>query len=532
MGYSWCKTDNNSHPHISMNKRIIVVHNGIITNYKEIKMFLLENDYIFYSETDTEIIANVLEYFLEKETNNTIFDAIEKTINKLCGTWALGIIDTNDSENIYITRHGSPLLLGYNDNTIICSSEISGFIGLIYNYISLENNDIISINSKGYKTNTKYDTKYIKETSENLTPEPYPHWTLKEINDQPKTILSAINNGARILNNDIMLGGLNKLKHITNLSKIEHIIILGCGTSNHAAMIARYYFNNIKIFNTVQVFDGSDFKVSDIPNYGKVLAILCSQSGETRDLIKCIDVCREKDCILLGIVNVVGSYIAENVDCGVYINAGREIAVASTKSFTSTLIILSLIGLWFREKYKNISILNTLRKLPINIENLLINEELKKQSNIIADYIIINNIKSIFILGKGKLQPIAKEAALKIKEITYIHAEGYSAGSLKHGPFALLDRSAVTFLLINEKNKENLTSTYQEITARDTECFVISDTIFDNDNKNKILQIEKVNHYEEIMFNVALQYIVYILSIKRNINPDKPRNLAKVVTVE
>tara|TARA_Y100000389_G_scaffold204941_2_gene261051 strand:- start:435 stop:2261 length:1827 start_codon:yes stop_codon:yes gene_type:complete len=524
------KTDKNSHPHISMNKTIIVIHNGIISNYQEIKDFLINQKYTFYSETDTEVIANLIEYYSLSKFNNTPVEAIEKAISRLSGTWALGIINTKEANNIYITRHGSPLLLGYNDNIIICSSETSGFIGLIYNYISLDNNDIITINSSGYTSKKYYCEKYIKTITESLTPDPFPNWTIKEITEQPKSILNAINNGGRILNNDIILNGLNRLKDISSFSEVEHVIILGCGTSYYASMLAKYYFNNIKKFNTIQIFDASEFTKIDLPKKGKILSILCSQSGETRDLIKCIDICRENNCILLGVVNVVDSFIAQNVDCGIYMNAGREVAVASTKSFTNTLIILSLIGMWFKEKYNNIPIINSLRKLPTIIENLLANKEFHNKCNTIVEYIDKNQIHSIFILGKGKLYSVAKEGALKIKEITYIHAEGYAAGSLKHGPFALLDKKTISLLLVDEKNKDDLTSTYHEIISRDTSCFVITDTDF-NIKTNNIISLPKIEHYQEIIFTVTLQYLAYLISIKRNINPDKPRNLAKVVTV-
>ena len=360
------------------------------------------------------MIANLIEYYL---LENSIDEAIQLVINKMCGTWALGIVYTKMPETIYVTRHGSPLLLGYNDDTIICCSEIAGFIGIIYNYISLENNDIIKLTSNGYDSNIIYIPKNIDTNFELCSPAPFPHWTLKEINDQPKSILAAINNGARILDNNIILGGLTSMKHIVEIIQINHIIILGCGTSYHSAMLAKYYFNYQEDckFTTIQAFDASEFSKSDIPNHGRVLSIFCSQSGETRDLIKCIEICREKNCILLGVVNVVDSFIAQNVDYGVYMNAGREVAVPSTKSFTSTLVILSLIGMWFNKKYINISIINTLRTLPIIIKELLKNELLKQKFDNIVNFININHITSIFILGKGKMFPITREIALKNK---------------------------------------------------------------------------------------------------------------------
>ena len=538
------KTDINSHPHRSMNGAIILVHNGIISNFQDLKTFLegagegAGRGYRFYSETDTEVIANLIEYYLLKNADNTILDAIRLATDRMCGTWALGIVSTKTPDTIYVTRHGSPLLLGYNDNTIICCSEVSGFIGQIYNYICLENNDIVTINQDGYTSNTSYVAKTVQSVTDALSPSPFPHWTIKEINDQPKSIMAAVNNGARILDNNIVLGGLTSMNTMldnTTVTRLEHLIVLGCGTSYHASMLAKYYFSekSRETFNTIQSFDASEFTRSDIPRTGKVLCIVCSQSGETRDLIKCIEICKEARCILFGVVNVVDSVIAQSVDCGVYMNAGREMAVPSTKSFTSTLIILSLIGMWFKERHVNIPVINCLRILPTTIESLLQNEEFRETCRAIADFINRNKITSIFILGRAKMFPIAKEGALKIKEITYIHAEGYAAGSLKHGPFALLDDKTVTLLLIDEKNKEYLTSTYYEIMARETHCYIITDC----DDLGlgpgpTVLRLPKLKYYQEVLFTVALQYLSYILSVAREINPDKPRNLAKVVTVD
>lgn len=529
------KTDNNSHPHISMHKNIILVHNGIINNFQQLKKYLINKGFNFYSETDTEVIANLIEYYLLEE--NSIEKAINIVNKKLNGTWALAIVYTLEPNKIFITRHGSPLILGENNDLIICTSEISGFMGLIYNYIILDNNDIITISKDGYSSTKSYNSNSINVTTILDSPFPYPHWTIKEINDQPKSILSAINNGARILNNNIILGGLQELNEILQNTTIKHLIVLGCGTSYHASMFAKFYFSsNSNIFTTIQAFDASEFSKKDIP-LDNTLCIVCSQSGETRDLIKSIDICKNANCIIIGIINVVDSLIARSVDCGVYLNAGQEIAVASTKSFTSTLVVLSLIGLWFNKKHINIPILNTMRLLPNTIEKMLENKVFINQCEKIVKFINTNEIRSIFILGREKMFPVALESALKIKEITYIHAEGYSSGSLKHGPFALLDRKALTILLIDEKNTESLISTFYEISSRDTTCCIITDN--DNLDRNilniqcdNILKLPKLPYYQEIIFTIALQYLSYVLSISRNINPDKPRNLAKVVTVE
>jgi glutamine---fructose-6-phosphate transaminase (isomerizing) len=524
------KTDNNSHPHYSMRKNIILVHNGIINNFQEIKEFLLKKNYKFYSETDTEIIANLIEYYLME--NKSIEQSIKLSTDLLQGTWALAIVYTLEPDKVYLTRHGSPLILGHNDNVIICTSEISGFIGLINSYIILENNDIISIDNTGYKSNNIYISKNIDNIILQDSPDPYPYWTIKEIYEQPKTILAAFNNGARINNNNIILGGLYNLSNIIRTNSIEHLILLGCGTSYHACMLSKIYFNTSNVFNTIQAYDASEFTENDIPKRGKTLCICCSQSGETRDLIKSIHICKSKTCILLGCINVVDSVIALEVDCGVYLNAGQEIAVASTKSFTSTIVILSLICMWFKEKHLNIPIINTLRCLPNSIEKLLDSQDLKNSCSNIVKFINNNKIHSIFILGREKLFPVAKEIALKIKEIAYIHAEGYPSGSLKHGPFALLDKNTLTILLIDKKNQETLTSTFYEISSRNTHLCIVSDISDSNLNCELKLELPRINHYQEIVFTIALQYLTYLLSTSRNINPDKPRNLAKVVTVE
>lgn len=524
------KTDKNSHPHISMNEKIIVVHNGIITNYLYLKKLLIDKNYTFYSETDTEIISNLIEYFLEESGSINI--AIKKSIDIMEGTWALGIIDTSDLETVYVTRHGSPLIIGESEDNLVCCSEISGFIGLVNNYIVLENNDIITLSSNGYKTDKIYVSNPIVESILETTPYPYEYWTLKEIYEQPLSLNRAINNGGRINNNKILLGGLQPLNNDKNT--IDNIIGLGCGTSYHATMLLKYYFNRASRLNSVQSYDASEFSELDIPKKGKTLFIICSQSGETRDLINAINICKKYNCITLGVINVVDSMISQMVDCGVYLNCGIEKAVASTKSFTSMVTVLSLIAMWYFDYYDNKKIINSLRNLPDKINNLLEDTLFKKSCNKIVDIISSKNIENMFILGYGKQFAIAKEGALKIKEISYIHAEAYPSGSLKHGPFALLDNKTITLLLIDKSNSQKMLSTYHEINSRETNLVVITD---DEDNDilanidNKIV-IPNVKYYSEIVFTVTLQYIGYLLSQSRNINPDKPRNLAKVVTVE
>ena len=538
------KNDNNSHPHTSMYKNIVLVHNGIITNYLELKEFLIQSSFTFKTETDTEVIANLLEYYI-LYMNYEIEEAIKKIVNVLQGTWALVILYTKDMDTYYITRKGSPLLIGESENYIITSSEINGFAGLIYNYSVLNNNDIIKVNKNGYShinNEVEYEIKHVP-SEYFLEKKNYDHWMLKEINEQPETIKKAFNNGGRILNNRIKLGGLEQMT--IELLNVEFVLLFGCGTSYHAGLIGEIYFNNINHFKQVKVINACEFNENQIPNVDKekILAIFLTQSGETIDLYYCLEFCKNKGINTMGIVNKVDSLIAREVDCGVYLNAGIEMSVASTKSFTSMLIVLMLVSLWFSDKKnlqknKTINIINNLRSIESSIIMIMNNYEfLKKIDNL--SQLINKNYNNLFILGKDEMFSVALEGALKIKEVTYLHCEGFSAAALKHGPFSLLDKSNLTILLIGKtssRNFDKLRSTYNEIKSRDTNLFLISN--YDKSEIDKelsdemFLKIDKLDYFNEILFTIVLQYLSYKISLLKNINPDKPRNLAKVVTVE
>ena len=521
----------NCHPHISMKGLITIVHNGIINNYNILKKDLLNNNYRFYSETDSEIIANYLEYLILIK-KFSIEESISKLKNDLDGTWALLILYSQDKNTIYATRKGSPLLLSESDNYIMLSSETSGFLGMFNNYISLESNDILKINKNGFQTNYNYKFNVLTNTNFSITSYPYEHWTLKEIYEQPNSILNAINNGGRIKNNKIKLGGLNNIEN--NIDNYNYLLVFGCGTSYHVAMMSRFYFEYNK-FKTIQFFDASEFYENDLPSINcKCIAIFCSQSGETYDIINCLDICKKRNYLTIGIINVVDSYIARSVDCGVYMNSGKEVAVASTKSFVNSLIILSMIGMWFSFDLNiNKKKIEILRILNNKVNYILNNDYISNKISELSNFIIKNNLNSLFLLGTKELFPISKEGALKIKEITYLHAEAYSALSLKHGPFSLLDTSNLTFLLIQNNESKRLMSTYNEIISRNTNCYIITDDKeIDIDNKDNLICIENLDYYKEILFTVFFQKLAYKLAIDKNINPDKPKNLAKVVTVE
>jgi glutamine---fructose-6-phosphate transaminase (isomerizing) len=523
------KTDINAHPHHDNKNKIALVHNGIIENFAELKNKLLEKGYTFKSQTDTEIISVLIGYYMD--IGEPIENAIQKTILELIGTWALVIIHADFPNKMWITRNGSPLLLGMDEEFIMVVSEQYAFGNYIKKYIVLDNHDLIEI-VKEEKTITynkniqRYVIKDKPPQKIESKPENYKHWMLKEIMEQPDSIIRAMSNYGRIENNIcVKLGGLDSNK--SRLLEIQHLIILGCGTSFNAGMWSLDLFKTLDIFETVVAYDGAEFHVKDIPKKGNSGIIFLSQSGETKDLHRCIQIAKDYDLISIGVVNVVDSMIARETICGVYLNAGREVGVASTKSFTNQCVVLSMIAIWFSQNRgtcieKRKQMINDLRILPFHIENILKNIE-----NIIYFTESFITQKSCFILGKGKNEAIAKECALKIKEIAYIHAEGFSSSSLKHGPFALIEEKLPIIILdVDDDNREKNRNAYQEILARNAFVLRISDTS-DGD-----LKIDKNVTFGGVIANIYIQLLSYYLSLQKGYNPDFPRNLAKVVTVE
>jgi|LauGreDrversion4_1035100.scaffolds.fasta_scaffold13811_2 glucosamine--fructose-6-phosphate aminotransferase (isomerizing) len=532
------KNDTNAHPHLSNNKKFSIVHNGIIENYNELKQQLIKNGYIFHSQTDTEVIVNLIEYNYKdsKKCKNT-FEAIEQTIKELRGTYGLLIQSVYEPDKLFCVRNGSPLLIGQNEDRCIITSEQSGFCNMVNNYITLHNDDICVIektNSRITTTTThSYTKKNVTLIESELTPFPYEHWTLKEINEQPNVVLNSINKGGRIKGNaEVKLGGLEQ--HIGVLQKINNVIILGCGTSYFAGLYGMYYFKQLCNFNTVQVFDGAEFNEFDIPKIGNTCFILVSQSGETKDLHRCIEIAKHKNITTIGIINVVDSLIAREVDCGIYCNAGKEVGVASTKAFTSQVVCLSMTAIWFADLHavnlkKRTKMVCDLHNLSNDVENTL--ELCKTVVRDISEKIASNHL---FLLGKGSDEYIAREGSLKIKEISYIHCEGYSSSSLKHGPFALLDENfPVIILNLDQSHRAKTLNCYQEVKSRNSPIVMISnDRTIAQDVTCDVILVPENKSYASLLGIMPIQLLAYYLSVKKGINPDKPKNLAKVVTVE
>lgn len=529
------KTDANSHPHISCDNMFAVVHNGIIENFTVLKAMLIEKGYTFSSQTDTEVVSNLLAYNFT-QFGGDIVSTINETIRQMEGTWGLVIMCAQYPDHLFCTKNGSPILIGKTDDYVMAVSEQSGFNEDIKKYIVLNNYDVCTIklidNAIDIQTTHRYDLKPITLQFNAKTPAPYEHWTLKEIYEQKESIQRAISFGGRIVDMDsVKLGGLQSRKK--DLLDIEHLILLGCGTSYNAGLLGVDFFKDLCDFNTIQIFDGAEFDISDVPKKGKTALILLSQSGETKDLHRCIGIAKKYDILTIGVVNMVDSLIAREVDCGCYLNAGKEVAVASTKSFTSQVIVLSMIAIWFSQnrhinRDKRVQYINDLYNL-----NNCISELFDDLEATVEKFVSLFGHTSCFILGKGKNEALAREASLKIKEISYIHSESYSSSSLKHGPFALLcDGFPVTMIMPGDEHFDKNMNAYHEVKSRNANILIVTDRGDKIDLGENVINVPYNRTYNNILSIIPLQMLAYKLSVKKGINPDMPKNLAKVVTVE
>ena len=555
------KTDENSHPHASCGGEFIIVHNGILENYRDLKSRLIEKGMTFVSETDTEVIANLLEsVYLEQSTDDmSSVSCVEKCISRvqdmMCGSWGLVIYCRATPGHLYCVRHGSPLLVGKTDTEIIVASEQAGFGNRVNTYFILNTRDVCTLSLFGEKNELRIstgNTYTLKTANRQLireTPAPYPHWTIREIHEQAQTVRNALSMGGRVQSNTHMhLGGLHDYRNI--FREVDNIILLGCGTSYHSGMIAMTHFKSLCDLNCVLLFDGAEFTDKDIPRKVKTAAIFISQSGETKDLHRCISIAKEHDVFTVGVVNVVDSLIARDVNCGVYLNAGTEVAVASTKAFTSQTLVLTMIAVWIAQQkdiypMKREEYIRDIRNLSQDIESVL-----TASDNFIDDEVLsmFDNKKSCFLLGKGMGEGGAKEGALKIKEIAYIHSEGYSSSALKHGPFALLENGFPVIIFVpSDAHFAKNYNALQEVASRGANIICLHNTLdtvgdeYVKEDTSNITLFDSVKHsmcvprnatFQSVINNVPIQILAYRLSVRKGINPDTPKNLAKVVTVE
>lgn len=520
------KTDFNAHPHHDQNNRIALVHNGVIENSNELKDELIQKGFIFKSETDTEVIVQLISSYLELD----LLEATKKAISRLRGTWGLVIIDKSNPAELIAAKNGSPLLIGQTPDRIFIASEAAAFSRYAKQYVSLENGDVVKI-----KIGEPLIGKNILLSSEEniqLNPSPFLHWTIKEIFEQPEAISRALNYGGRLIDeSSVKLGGLEENKD--SLLTIDNLIISACGTSLNAALYGAGLMRYLQCFSSIQVVDSAELTSEYFTQKSGLLVL--SQSGETKDVHRALNMAIELNVPVFSVVNSVGSLIALTTKCGVYLNAGREMAVASTKAFVSQVVVLALISVWFSqnrsENQKRRIIVDNLLRLSINFGISL--HRVRDQCRKISSDLISS--EHLFILGKGLSHSIALEGALKIKEISYIHAEGFSGGALKHGPFALIDlnvRTPVILIVLDDQHFNFMCTAVEEVKARGASTIVITNSHKFKSKVDHIILIPSNDILTPLMAVVPLQLIAYELALLKNIDPDKPRNLAKAVTVD
>lgn len=523
------KTDQNAHPHTDSKRRIALVHNGVIENAGDIRKELEEKGIEFSSETDTESIAQLIGFYLDQDL--AIKEAIQKTLERLQGTWGIAVIHVGEPTKVYVSRNGSPIVVGVGKEQMFIASEPSAFSQYTKNYISLKDGEMVVVDSSATDLNLER-VETMPEEEIPTSPDPFPHWTIKEIMEQPEAMSRALNHGGRFQDDlNVKLGGLDAQEEA--LLSIKHLVIAACGTSYHAGLYGAQLMRDLHAFETVQVIDASELTDAHFANQGSGLLVI-SQSGETKDVHRALMCAKEKGIPVFSVVNRVRSLIARSTGCGVYLNAGYEHAVASTKAFTTQVTVLSLIAIWFAQHKENgvqmrRSLIESLHRLPILAKQVLKTDEVCKG---IGES--LKDVNHLFVLGKGDAVSIALEGALKIKEITYIHAEGYAGGALKHGPFALIeDRTPIILTIFNDEHGHLMRTAAQEVKARGARVIVLTDSReFVEDVADDIIEIPSNGRFTALLSVLPMQFLAYYVAVMRGYNPDKPRNLAKAVTVD
>ncbi len=531
--------DANAHPHESAKGNFIVIHNGIIENYATIKESLVQNGYTFRSETDTEVLANLIEYIYEGE-NISAEDAVRFALQEVSGAYALVVVTKDENDKLIAARKGSPLVIGIGDGEYFLASDATPIIEHTKSVIYLNDNDIavITKNELSLKTlkNDKVTPKVQKldlEISE-IEKGGFDHFMLKEIFEQPQTLVNTLRGRISSDLKDIHHGGISSV--LPQIINAKRLIIVACGTSWHAGMVGEYLFEEFARL-PVEVEYASEFRYRNPVIYKDDVVIAISQSGETADTMAAIHLAKESGALVLGICNVVGSSISRETDAGIYTYAGPEIGVASTKAFTSQVTALAFLALLVAHKRDSISqqdyeeVIADLVEIPEKIEKLLQNnDEYKRIASLYKD------ADNFLYLGRGYFFPVALEGALKLKEISYIHAEGYPAAEMKHGPIALIDeKMPVVVIAAKDKSYEKIVSNIQEVKARKG---IVIAVVTEGDSvirrmADHVLEIPDTDEaLAAILAVVPLQLLSYHIAVMRDCNVDQPRNLAKSVTVE
>ena len=542
-------SDINSHPHTTTDNTLSIVHNGIIENYSTIKQQLIKENYHFSSETDTEVLINFIHYINTNNPSNSFIKNLEITLNLVEGAYAIIVLNQETPNTLYIAKKGSPLSIGKSDDTIYISSDYYAFAEHTTNILHLEDNQIASINNldivmHDFKTNKIITPEFnhLNITLHQLEKDTFSHFMLKEIMKQSESLNDCfrgrlIKNGKKY---DIKLGGLETLykdKPIINiLAKTKKILICACGTSMHSGLIGKYIIEELTGIN-VEVEQASEFRYRTHALLPNTVVMVISQSGETADTLEAMRICKNKGLLCLGLCNVVGSSISRETHGGVYLHIGPEIGVASTKAFTAQLGVLYIIAIKIALlKKKNIlkcqQIIADLLKLDKLIEEI-INKNLDQLKLLAKIYKFTQNC---LFLGRGFNYPVALEGALKLKEISYIHAEGYSAAEMKHGPIALIDKMMpVIIICIQDKIYSKVKNNLLEVKSRGGS--IISITNYNNPELDELSEyVIQIPTIQECLYPfltiIPLQLLSYYIALERGCNVDQPRNLAKCVTVE
>ncbi len=509
-------TKENAHPHISNNGRIVVVHNGIIENYQELRKFLREKGFSFYSETDTEVIPNLIE--LEMKDGKSFEDATKDALKKLTGNYAILAIHENENK-IIAARNGSPLVLGANGNEFFAASDIPAFLAYTSNVIYLYDKDFVVLDDRIRIFNLDEDREVdrpvqsVEWTLEQAQKGNFDHFMLKEISEQVETVQKAIRQDKNIL-----------LRIAEEMKKASGIFFVACGTSYHACLSASYVFSKIARLH-VNVVLASEFSNYEHFLTDRTLVIAVSQSGETADVLESVKTAKKKNSKVISVVNVMGSSLQRNSDHALMMYAGPEICVLSTKTYTSQLAILTLLAYTIADKYEEgKKDLEYLWNLIYNLTSTNTRNYIKRLADMLKDR------EHIFTIGRGLQYPTALEAALKIKEVSYIHAEGFSGGELKHGTIALIEKGTPCIVFVSDYNREEVLSNAMEIKARSG--FIIGIDSKNNEIFDFFIKVPEVGDMNPVCQIIPIQILAYQLAILRGCDPDKPRNLAKSVTVK
>ena len=523
----------NSHPHLDSTHKFSVVHNGIIENYSDIKKFLMDNGYKFISETDTEVIPNLISYYYT--SGNDLLKSISLTCKDLEGSYAIEVLCEDYPDRIVVAKKDSPLVIGTSEDSNYIASDIPAILSYTKNFYLLEDNEIVEVFSNKlnfYDKDLNAITKKIEKISwdsSSIEKNGYEDFMLKEINEQVVSIRETI--GFKLNKEQIELDNITLSKDF--LSNINKIFIVACGTAMHAGLAVKPIFENLcKI--PVEVDMASEFRYRNPLVNKNTLAIFISQSGETADTIQALKLAKEKGATTLALSNVIGSSITREADLYIYTHAGPEIAVASTKAYTAQVVLLNIIALYIAQILKSADdiIIDELKKQILLLPNK-VEETLKNCQNIKKLAEDIYNVKDLFFIGRGIDYPVAMEGSLKLKEISYIHSEAYAGGELKHGPIALIENGFPVISIITDKKLlEKSISNVQEVISRGAKTIIITNQKLNKDF-DYIISIPEIDKYlSPILSVIPLQLLSYYIAKKRNLDVDKPRNLAKSVTVE